>query len=242
MFNLVKKRSRGHTHNCAFMVLLWKFMEQLPKRPQLLPRQYQCVLGSQLREAQLQALCIWFFPHTLPSSSLFLPVTGSSDPKRNPGWKKKKTREILPLYSMLVVFPQSQGLSAVGFNMKGEGKKDGHKVFAALLPPSFPDAVCKVHHFVECSERSGGGSSINSSLFLKGCWPKIPIFQMEGAISFPGQNAGRTKAEPHNLLCSIRGEIFPEGKIQSILCHFLTSHKSLQLCKYNSSFPIQLLN
>jgi len=155
---------------------------------------------------------------------------------------KKKTREILPLYSMLVVFPQSQGLSAVGFNMKGEGKKDGHKVFAALLPPSFPDAVCKVHHFVECSERSGGGSSINSSLFLKGCWPKIPIFQMEGAISFPGQNAGRTKAEPHNLLCSIRGEIFPEGKIQSILCHFLTSHKSLQLCKYNSSFPIQLLN
>lgn len=241
MFNLAKKRSRGHTHNCAFMVLLWKFMEQLPKRPQLLPRQYQCVLGSQLRVAQLQALCIWFFPHTLPSSSLFLPVTGSSDPKRNPGWEKKKQEKFYHCIQCLWCSHKVRVFLQLGLTWK-EKEKRMDIVFAALLPPSFPDAVCKVHHFVECSERSGGGSSINSSLFLKGCWPKIPIFQMEGAISFPGQNAGRTKAEPHNLLCSIRGEIFPEGKIQSILCHFLTSHKSLQLCKYNSSFPIQLLN
>lgn len=70
----------------------------------------------------------------------------------------------------------------------------------------------------------------------------IPISQMKGATGFPGQKAGRTKAKPHNLLCSIRGEIFPEGKIQSILCNFLTSHESLQLFRDNSSFPIQLLN
>lgn len=110
------------------------------------------MLGSQLTVAQLQAPCIWFFPHTLPSSSLFLPVTSSSDPRRNHGWKK--SRETLPLYSMLVAFPQSQGLSAVGFDMKGEGKKNGRNVVAALLPHSFPCAVCKVHHFIECSEIS----------------------------------------------------------------------------------------
>lgn len=203
------------------------------KRPQILPWQYQCMLGSQLTVAQLQAPCIWFLPHTLPSTSLFLLIISSSDPKRNPGWKK--SREILPLYSMFVAFPQSPGLSAVGFDMKGEGKKDGRNVVAALLPHSFPRAVCKVHRFVECSERS-------QACPWRAVLTKIPIFQMEGATSFPGQNTGRTKAKPHNLLCSIRGEIFPEGKIQSILCHFLTSHKSLQLCKDNSSFPIQLLN
>lgn len=128
---------------------------------------------------------------------------------------KKKTREILPLYSMLVVFPQSQGLSAVGFNMKGERKKDGHKVFAALLPPSFPDAVCKVHHFVECSERSGGGSSINSSLFLKGCWPKIPIFQMEGAISFPGQK-DKSRAPQSTLFYQRRNISWGENPINTL--------------------------
>lgn len=109
--------------------------------------------------------------------------------------EKKKPREILPLYSMLVVFPQSQGLSAVGFNMKGEEKKDGHKVFAALLSPSFPDAVCKVHHFVECSERSGGGSGINSSLFLKGCWPKFPFSRWkEPSVSLGRMQEGQKQS------------------------------------------------
>lgn len=60
------------------------------KRPQILPWQYQCMLGSQLTVAQLQAPCIWFLPHTLPSTSLFLLIISSSDPKRNPGWKKIK--------------------------------------------------------------------------------------------------------------------------------------------------------
>lgn len=149
---------------------------------------------------------------------------------------------------MAVAFPQ-QGLfaeytSGIWHGNRRTWNRDGQYL---LLVPAFlalnsPFTLSKAHNFAKLRERFGIGNCNNSKLPLNGCWPKFLFPRWKESLDSPGQKAGRAKVKPQNILRFIRGEIFPEGEIQSILCNFLTIHESLQLCRGNSSFPIQLLH